>query len=110
MHDMKKEIQNNRIKEIIHNIAEDFRFSSEHEKYAQLFYAAEAMGALDAKMHADMLEYVQTSMKELKKDIAWKEKFLEENPEIDEAQVLITMRTIEKEYEELLTYLTMSGI
>lgn len=106
---MKKEIQNNRIKEIIHNIAEDFRFSSEHEKYAQLFYAAEASGSLDKAMHTDMLEYIETSMKELKNDIAWKQKFLQENPEIEEERMLNTMKTIEKEYEELFTYLTMSA-
>ncbi|MCH9812757.1 MAG: hypothetical protein K0U47_02310 [Epsilonproteobacteria bacterium] len=106
---MKKEIVDPKIKEIIHNIAEDFRFSSEHEKYAQLFYAAEASGALDKTMHADMLEYIETSMKELKNDIAWKQKFLSENPEIEEERMLNTMKTIEQEYETLLTYLTMNG-
>ncbi len=60
---MKIKIDSPRIQEIIHNIAEDFRFSSEHEKYAQLFYAMDIEQYIDKKMHHDALEYIQTSKK-----------------------------------------------
>ncbi|MBD3794512.1 MAG: hypothetical protein IE878_01900 [Epsilonproteobacteria bacterium] len=46
---MYTKIENQRILEIIHNIAEDFRFSSEYEKYAQLFYAMDSTHTLDKK-------------------------------------------------------------
>ena len=107
---MKITIDNPRIEEIIHNIAEDFRFSGEHEKYAQLFYAADVEGMLDKKMLEDMIDYVKTSQNQLKNDIAWKSRFLSENPEIEEKRMLRTMQTIEKEYEELLTYLTLVSL
>lgn len=103
-------IDNPQITEIIHNIAEDFRFSGEHEKYAQLFYAADIEGTLDKKMLEDMLEYVKTSQEQLRTDIAWKKQFLKENPEIEEQRMMETMKTIEKEYEALLTYLTMVSL
>jgi hypothetical protein len=95
---------------IIHNIAEDFRFSGEHEKYAQLFYAADIEGTLDKQMLDDMIDYVRRSQKQLKNDIAWRSRFLKENPEIDEQRMIQTMQTIEKEYEELLTYLTLVSL
>ncbi|MEA3417790.1 MAG: hypothetical protein U9Q90_00150 [Campylobacterota bacterium] len=107
---MKITIDNPRIEAIIHNIAEDFRFSGEHEKYAQLFYAADVEGTLDKKMLEDMVDYVKTSQKQLKSDIAWKSQFLKDNPEIEEQRMIKTMQTIEKEYEELLTYLTLISL
>jgi hypothetical protein len=107
---MKIEIQNERILEIIHNIAEDFRFSGEHEKYAQLFYAMDIEQYVDKRMHTDALEYIQTSKKELKNSIAWQEQFQNENPEIPHDKMLDTMKTIEQEYNEIETYLIMLNI
>jgi len=107
---MKITIENPKIAKIIHNIAEDFRFSGEHEKYAQLFYAADVENMLDKKMLEDMIDYVKTSQKQLKTDLAWKSQFLSDNPEIEEQRMMATMKTIEKEYEELLTYLTMVSL
>jgi hypothetical protein len=107
---MKIKIDNPRIREIIHNIAEDFRFSSEHEKYAQLFYAMDIEQYIDKKMHHDALEYIQTSKKELKESIDWQEKFMQNNPQVDKDKMLHTMKTIEKEYKELETYLMMLNI
>lgn len=107
---MYTKIENQRILEIIHNIAEDFRFSSEYEKYAQLFYAMDSTHTLDKKMHLDALEYVKTSKQELKASIAWQEKFQQENPQIEKEQMITTMKVIEKEYDELETYLTMLNV
>lgn len=107
---MKITIDNPQIEKIIHNIAEDFRFSGEHEKYAQLFYAADVEGMLDKKMLEDMMEYVKTSKKQLKTDLAWRSQFLSDNPEIEEKRMIATMQTIEKEYETLLTYLTLVSL
>jgi hypothetical protein len=107
---MKIEIDNLRIQEIIHNIAEDFRFSSEHERYAQLFYAMDIEKYIDKKMHTDALEYIQVSKKELKESINWKEAFQKENPQVDKAKMLHTMKIIAQEYQELETYLVMLNI
>ncbi len=106
---MKLSVENPQIRGIIHNIAEDFRFSGEHEKYAQLFYAADAEGVLDQKMIEDMTEYIKTAEEELKKDIAWRSRFLNENPQIEEKRMIATMQTIEKEYEALLAFLTLGS-
>jgi len=103
-------IDNPQIEQIIHNIAEDFRFSGEHEKYAQLFYAADIEKTMDKKMVDDMTEYIQTSQKELKSDLAWRTQFLNQNPQIEEQQMIETMKSIEKEYELLLSYLTMLNL
>lgn len=107
---MKINIDNTRIQEIIHNIAEDFRFSSEHEKYAQLFYAMDIEKYIDKKIHTDALEYIQTSKKELRDSIEWQEKFIQDNPQVDKEKMLDTMKIIEKEYKELETYLMMLNI
>ncbi len=104
---MRISIDNPQIEQIIHNIAEDFRFSGEHEKYAQLFYAADIEKTMDKKMVDDMIEYVEVSQKELKSDLAWQENFLASNPEVERARMVETMKTIEKEYELLLAYLRM---
>ncbi|WP_457598516.1 hypothetical protein, partial [Hydrogenimonas sp.] len=95
---MEHKIENETIRKIIHNIAEDFRYSGEYEKYAQLFYAVDATATINDKAYKDMMEYVTTSLEELRKDLAWRREFLGENPQIQEQQLTKTMETIEQEY------------
>lgn len=102
---MEHTIEDEVIKKIIHNIAEDFRYSGEYEKYAQLFYAVDATATINEKAYNDMMEYLQTSLEELRKDLAWRKEFLGENPQIQEQQLTQTMQTIEEEYLTLLDYL-----
>ncbi len=102
---MEHKIEDEVIKNIIHNIAEDFRYSGEYEKYAQLFYAVDATATINEKAYNDMMEYLQTSLEELRKDLAWRKEFLGENPQIQEQQLTQTMQTIEQEYLTLLDYL-----
>jgi len=80
-------------------------FSGEYEKYAQLFYAVDATKTINDKAYDDMMEYLQTSLKELQRDLAWRKDFLSENPQIEEQRLTETMQTIEKEYLTLLDYL-----
>ena len=98
-----------RIQQIIHNISEDFRFSSKPEKYAQLFYAVEGIYVLDKNGYSGMLEYIITAKKKIKEEILWKQNFLSEHLEIKERKLLETMKIIEKEYEELFDYLTTTS-
>jgi len=72
---MRIKIDNPRIEKIIHNIAEDFRFSGEYEKYAQLFYAADSEKTMDKKMLDDMIEYIKTAQQQLKSDPLWQNSF-----------------------------------
>ncbi len=102
---MEHRIEEESIKKIIHNIAEDFRYSGEYEKYAQLFYAVDATATINDKAYEDMMEYVTTSLEELRKDLAWRKEFLGENPQIQERQLTKTMETIEQEYLTLMEYL-----
>ncbi len=102
---MEHRIEDEAIKTIVHNIAEDFRYSGEYEKYAQLFYAVDATATINEKAYDDMMEYLKTSLEELRKDLAWRKEFLGENPHIQEQQLTQTMETIEKEYLTLLDYL-----
>ncbi len=106
---MEHKIEDEAVLAVIHNIAEDFRYSGEYEKYAQLFYAVDATHTINDKAYADMLEYVETSLQELRKDLAWRKEFLGENPQIEERQLTQTMETIEKEYLTLLEYLKRIG-
>ncbi|MBD3839125.1 MAG: hypothetical protein IE878_01905 [Epsilonproteobacteria bacterium] len=53
---------------------------------------------------------MKTSKQELKASIAWQEKFQQENPQIEKEQMIATMKVIEKEYDELETYLTMLNV
>ncbi len=106
---MEHKIEEESIRTIVHNIAEDFRYSGEYEKYAQLFYAVDATGTINDKAYADMLEYIETSLQELRKDLAWRKEFLGENPQIQEKQLTETMKTIETEYVTLLEYLKRIG-
>jgi Arc/MetJ-type ribon-helix-helix transcriptional regulator len=106
---MEHKIENEEIQKIIHNIAEDFRYSGEYEKYAQLFYAVDATKTINDKAYGDMMEYLRTSLKELQKDLKWRQDFLSENPQIEEQRLTETMQTIEKEYLALLDYLKGIG-
>lgn len=106
---MEHKIEDETIKKIIHNIAEDFRYSGEYEKYAQLFYAVDATATINDKAYTDMKEYLETSLQELRKDLAWRKEFLGENPQIQEKQLTETMKTIETEYVTLLEYLKGIG-
>ncbi len=102
---MEHKIENEEIQKIVHNIAEDFRYSGEYEKYAQLFYAVDTTKTINEKAHKDMMDYLRTSLNELRKDLAWRKDFLSENPQIEEQRLTETMKTIEKEYLALLDYL-----
>ncbi|WP_457596052.1 hypothetical protein [Hydrogenimonas sp.] len=102
---MEHRIEEEEILAIVHNIAEDFRYSGEYEKYAQLFYAVDATKTINDNAYRDMKEYLETSLRELRKDLAWRKEFLGENPQIREKQLTETMKKIEEEYLTLLAYL-----
>ncbi|WP_353662149.1 hypothetical protein [Hydrogenimonas sp. SS33] len=102
---MEHKIEDEKVAKIIQNIAEDFRYSGEYEKYAQLFYAVDATGTINDKAYEDMMEYLQTSLQELRKDLNWRKEFLGENPQVEEQRLTETMKTIEQEYLTLIDYL-----
>lgn len=101
----KREFKSERLKEIIKNIAEDFRYSQEVGDYALLFYKADSTGIINGSEIDQMLEYVTTGLEELTKSIEWREEFLKENAGMDEIKMLQNMKTIEEEYIELRDFL-----
>ncbi len=101
----KRIIKDERIKTIIKNIAEDFRFSQEMGDYALLFYKADSEGVISGKAIDEMIEYVETGLEELKSNIEWRQQFLSENGEIGEMKMLENLKTIEEEYIDLLKFL-----
>jgi transcription elongation GreA/GreB family factor len=101
----KREFKNKRIKEIVKNIADDFRFSQDMGEYALLFYKADGDGMISGGQIEKMLEYVTTGLEELSKNIQWREEFLQENVGLDEIRMLQNMKTIEEEYSELRDFL-----
>jgi len=101
----KRVIKGERIKAIIHNIAEDFRFSGEMGDFPLLFYKADTEGVLRGSEIDQMVEYLTTGLKELQDNIQWRREFLSENPGIDEIRMLDSLSGIEKEYIELLEFL-----
>lgn len=101
----KREFKSTRIKEIIKNIAEDFRYSREVGDYALLFYKADTAGLITGAEIDQMLEYVTTGLEELTKNIEWREEYLKDNSEADEIKMLNNMKTIEEEYLELKDFL-----
>jgi len=101
----KRIIKGERIKAIIHNIAEDFRFSGEMGDFPLLFYKADTEGLLRGAEIEQMVEYLTTGLKELQDNIQWRREFLSENPAIDEIRMLESLGVIEKEYIELLEFL-----
>jgi hypothetical protein len=101
----KRVIKGDRIKAIIHNIAEDFRFSGEMGDYPLLFYKADTEGILRGAEIDQMVEYLTTGLKELQDNIQWRREFLSENVEIGEIKMLESLGVIEKEYIELLEFL-----
>lgn len=101
----KRIIKGERIKAIIHNIAEDFRFSGEMGDFPLLFYKADTEGLLRGAEIDQMVEYLTTGLKELQDNIQWRREFLSENPAIDEIRMLDSLGVIEKEYIELLEFL-----
>jgi hypothetical protein len=101
----KRIIKDERIKEIIKNIAADFRFSQEMDDKAMMFYNAERTGVLRGKEIDDMIEYVETGLEELKNNIQWRQEFLGQNAEIGEMKMLENLKTIEEEYIDLLAFL-----
>lgn len=101
----KRIVKSDRIKSIIKNIAEDFRFSQEMGDYALLFYKADSEGVIKGKDIDDMIEYVTTGLQELKNNIQWRQEFLQENSAIEEMKMLENLKTIEEEYVELLEFL-----
>jgi hypothetical protein len=100
-----KEFKNKRIKEIIKNIADDFRYSREKDEYALLFYKSDTDGMISGAQIDKMLEYVTTGLDELSKNIEWRKEFLKDNAGIDEIKMLENMKTIEEEYIELKEFL-----
>ena len=101
----KRIIKTERIKTIINNIAEDFRFSNEMGDYALLFYKAQTQGVVSGKDIDDMIEYVTTGLEELKNNIEWRQEYLAENAGADEMKMLENLKTIEEEYVDLLAFL-----
>ena len=101
----KRVIKDERIKQIIHNIAEDFRFSGEADGFALLFYRVDSEGVIRGKDIDDMLEYVTTGLSELQNNITWREEFISENRGYDEIKMLENLKTIEDEYIELQNFL-----
>jgi len=101
----KRVVKSERIKAIIKNIAEDFRFSGEVSEYALLFYKADTEGVINGSEIDTMVEYVSTGLDELKDSIEWRSEYLDENPRADEMRMLETLKTIEEEYTELLDFL-----
>lgn len=101
----KRIFKSERIKTIIKNIADDFRFSQEIDEHALLFYKADTEGAISGKEIDDMIYYVTTGLEELKNSIRWRQEYLSENTGMDEIKLLENMKTIEEEYIELLRFL-----
>lgn len=101
----KRVIKGERIKAIIHNIAEDFRFSGEMGDYPLLFYKADTEGVLRGAQIDQMVEYLTTGLAELQDNIQWRREFVLDNPAIDEIRMLDSLSVIEKEYIELLEFL-----
>ncbi len=95
-----------RIQQIIHNISDDFRFSNKHEKHAPFFYSVEATHEIDKSSYEGIIEYITISQKSIKEEIIWKQKLIDENSKIEDQKLLEVMKIIEKEYEELYTFLT----
>ncbi|DAB28981.1 MAG TPA: hypothetical protein CFH84_12020 [Sulfurimonas sp. UBA12504] len=102
----KREFKNKRIKVIVKNIADDFRYSQDMGEYALLFYKADGDGMISGAQIDKMLEYVTTGLEELSKNIEWREEFLKDNAGIDEIKMLTNMKIIEEEYIELRNFLT----
>jgi hypothetical protein len=101
----KRIIKGERIKTIVHNIAEDFRFSGETGDFPLLFYKADTQGILRGAEIDQMIEYLSTGLKELQDNIQWRKEFLSENPAIEEMRMLESLSVIEQEYIELLAFL-----
>lgn len=102
----KRVIKSDRIKEIIKNIAADFRYTNEVGDYALLFYRYDHEENTIRGQDIDMMiEYVTTSLSELHNDPQWRAQYLAENPDQKEAKVLENMFVIEQEYKELLEFL-----
>ena len=101
----KRIIKDERIRTIVRNIAEDFRFSQEMGEYALLFYKADSEGIIRGKEIDDMIEYISTGLSELQNSIEWRQQFLSENSGFEEMKMLENLKTIEEEYTELLEFL-----
>ncbi len=102
----KRVIKSDRIKEIIRNIAADFRFTNELGDFALLFYKYENDDTIRGADIDKMIEYVTTSLSELHNDPQWRAQYLADNPEHKEAKVLENMFIIEQEYKDLLEFLS----
>jgi len=100
-----REFKDKRIRSIIKNIANDFRYSQEMDEYALLFYKADNDGMISGTQIAKMLEYVTTGLDELSKNIKWREKFLKDKSGIETIKMIQNMKTIEEEYTELKEFL-----
>lgn len=101
----KRIFKTERLKQIVKNIAEDFRFSHETDEYALLFYEADTKGEVRGAQIEQMIEYLETGIKELENTIGWRQEFLEQNPRADEIAMMENLKTIEEEYRDLLGFL-----
>lgn len=101
----KRVFKDQKIRQIVKNISDDFRFSSEMDSYALLFYKAESEGQVSGGDIEKMLEYVTTGLKELENNIEWRQQFMNENTGFEEIKMLENLRTIEEEYVALKAFL-----
>ena len=101
----KKRFKSARLQEIIKNIASDFRFSGEIDEYALLFYKADESKEINGNEIDKMREYVTTGLEELQNSAEYKQSFMSENQGFNETQMLNNLKTIEREYQELLMFL-----
>lgn len=101
----KRVIKTDRIKTVIRNIADDFRFSHETGDYALLFYKADTEGSIHGADIDQMIEYLTTGLAELQDNLQWRREFLSENPGIDEMKMIENLTVIEQEYIDLLEFL-----
>jgi len=95
-----------KVKDAIHNIAQDFRFSGDVSESALMFYKADTDGELRGQNTIDkMVEYLETGLTQLKEDymsLIWRKGYLDDNPSADEIKVIDNLQTIEKEYVLIL--------
>jgi hypothetical protein len=104
----KRVFKKERLKEIVKNIADDFRYSGDVGEYALLFYKADVDGSIDGADIQKMIEYVETGLSELQaeyKSMEWRREMMESEPNLDEIKLLQNMKTFEDEYTTLLEFL-----
>lgn len=100
-----KKITDPAVAQAIANIAEDFRFSGELAEIPMMFYRIEAEGEIQDDHCPLLIEYLETGLAELERDLAWRREFLDQNAVIGEARMTQTLQTIGEEYRAVLKFL-----